>query len=179
MRGRATIGLYNSYDPRKLHEAHRRALARAGPIAHAYDFNVATFGFPYGKEMRTPADIVEWISGSTSIGEDGKYLVDLAQKGRFQAFDFPKGGFPPQLGLSVLTTCRPLPNKRMNLREACEMLGDGQSILLVFGLGPRGVPDEVFEMCERNMDITDKGVSLETCTALGAVPAAIWARLRH
>ena len=35
--GRATIALYNSYDPTKFREAHRRALARAGPLALAFD----------------------------------------------------------------------------------------------------------------------------------------------
>src|SRR5882762_8049469 len=89
-RGRMTIGLYNSYDPVRFAEAHRRALARAGPIAMAFDANLATFGFPYDKDLRTPLEIVRWVSGTTSIGEGGKYLVELAEAGRFQTFDFPK-----------------------------------------------------------------------------------------
>src|SRR2546422_9273757 len=93
--GRMTIGLYNSYDPVKFHEAHRRALARAGPVALAFDANLATFGFPYDKDLRTPLEIVRWISGTTSIGESGKYLVELAEAGRVQNFDFPKKGVPP------------------------------------------------------------------------------------
>jgi len=56
--GRMTIGLYNSYDRVKFHEAHRRALARAGPVALAFDANLATFGFPYEKDLGTPLQIV-------------------------------------------------------------------------------------------------------------------------
>jgi len=111
-RGRMWIGLYNSYDPVRFHEAHRRALARAGPIAVAYDANLCTFGFPYGlKDVSTPLEIVEWVAGTTSIGESGAYLVDLAKEGRFHVFDFPKKGFPPQLGTIVVTTNHPLQKK--------------------------------------------------------------------
>src|SRR5437899_3035495 len=77
-RGRMTIGLYNSYDPIKFAEAHRRAIARAAPVAIAFDANVATFGFPFDKDLRTPLQVAAWISGTTSIGEEGRYLRDLA-----------------------------------------------------------------------------------------------------
>src|SRR6059036_1755096 len=63
-RGRMTIGLYNSYDPARFAEAHRRAIARAAPIALAFDANLATFGFPFEKDLRTPVDIAAWISGT-------------------------------------------------------------------------------------------------------------------
>lgn len=71
MPGRMTLGLFNSYDKTKIREAHRRALARAGPVPLAFDCNLATFGFPFDGEMRTPAEIVEWISETTSIGDGG------------------------------------------------------------------------------------------------------------
>ncbi|MEW5937255.1 MAG: DUF531 family protein [Candidatus Thermoplasmatota archaeon] len=62
MLGRAIFGLHNPYDPRRMHEAHRRALA--------YDLNLATFGFPCGREM-IPPYIMRWICDPTTIGEDG------------------------------------------------------------------------------------------------------------
>src|SRR5207244_12536052 len=43
-RGRITLGLYNSYDPVRLAEAHRRALARPGPVARGVDADRATCG---------------------------------------------------------------------------------------------------------------------------------------
>lgn len=93
MAGRLTIGLYNSYDPRRFSEAHRRALIRAAPLALAYDANLATFGFPFADlaahggrtsenrsrgaddkrgqgepvELRTPVEIAEYLAATTSV----------------------------------------------------------------------------------------------------------------
>jgi len=176
--GRMTIGLYNSYDPVKFAEAHRRALARAGPVALAFDANLATFGFPYGKDLRTPLEVVRWVSGTTSIGEGGKYLVELAEAGRFQMFDFPRKGFPPQLGEIVVTTNRPDPPRRASATLLAGLLRHGTSICLVFGLGPRGLDDrDVYPLGRYHFDLTGRGLSLETATALGAAPALIWGAL--
>ena len=176
MPGRATIGLYNSYDPVRFHESHRRALARAGPLALAFDCNLATFGFPYEKELCTPVEIANWVSTTTSIGESGAYLMELANNGRFSAFDFPKKGFPPQLGEVVVTTRKPSSERKTSLSEVRSVLKSGRSVLLVFGLGPRGLPKEVFEIGQKHLDVTAKGLSLETCTALGAVVGALLAK---
>ena len=174
-----TIGLYNSYDPIKFHEAHRRALARAGPVSLAFDANLATFGFPYQKDLDTPLDVVEWVAGTTSIGEGGKYLRELAASGRFQCFDFPTKGFPPQLGEVVVTTNRPDPKKATTAPKLAALLRHGTSILLVFGLGPRGLDDrEIYPLGRHHFDLTGRGLSLETATALGAAPALISAYVR-
>src|SRR5512136_2597151 len=125
--GRMTVGLFNSYDPVKFHEAHRRALARAGPIALAFDANLATFGFPYAEGLDAPLEIVDWVAGTTSIGEDGKYLKELAAAGRFQCFGFPKKGFPPQLGEVVVTTNRPDPKKATTAQGLAALLKHGTS----------------------------------------------------
>ena len=169
-----TIGLYNSYDPVKFAEAHRRALARAGPIALAFDANLATFGFPYEKDLRTPLEIVRWVSGTTSIGEGGKYLVELAEAGRFQTFDFPRKGFPPQLGDIVVTTNRPDQSRAAGPKLLAGLLKRGRSLCLVFGLGPRGLDP----LGRYHFDLTGRGLSLETATAIGAAPAMIWAMLQ-
>jgi hypothetical protein len=169
MPGRVTIGLFNSYDPVRFREAHRRALARAGPLALAFDCNLATFGFPYDKELSTPAEIAAWVSTTTSIGEEGGYLVQLSEKGRFSAFDFPKKGFPPQLGEAIVTTRKPAKDRSVAPEEVRSMLRSGRSVLLVFGLGPHGLPKEVFGLSKKHLDITTRCMSLETCTALGVV----------
>ena len=176
MSGRVTIGLYNSYDPVRFHESHRRALARAGPLALAFDCNLATFGFPFDAELSTPSEIAQWLSSTTSIGEGGKYLIELAEKGRFSRFEFPKKGFPPQLGLPVVTTRRPSEGKRVTPSELRETVARGQSALLIFGLGPRGLPKEVFQIAKAHLDVTGKGLSLETCTALGTVVGVLMGR---
>jgi hypothetical protein len=98
-----TLGLYNSLDPVRFSEAHRRALARAGPVAWAFDCNLAVFGFPFDREMRTPLELATWLVGTTSIGQGGDYIVKLAEAGRFHFFDFPKKGFPPQFGKTAVS----------------------------------------------------------------------------
>ena len=175
-----TLGLYNSYDPVKFHEAHRRALARAGPVALAFEANLATFGFPYAKGLDTPLEIVEWVAATTSIGEGGRYLKELAASGRFACFDFPRKGFPPQLGEVIVTTNRPDPKKAMSAKALAGLLKHGTSILLVFGLGPRGLDDRaVYPLGRYHFDLTGRGLSLETATALGAAPALVAAYLRE
>jgi len=174
-----TIGLYNSYDPVKFAEAHRRAIARAAPVALAFDANVATFGFPYDSELRTPQEIAAWVSGTTSIGEEGRYLRDLADGGRFLTFDFPRRGFPPQLGEVVITTNRPEPKRRTDARSLADLLRRGTSIVLVFGLGPHGLDDrDVLPLGRYHFDLTDRGIVLETATAIGAAPAIIATHLK-
>lgn len=211
MPGRLTIGLYNSYDPRRFTEAHRKALARAAPLALAYGANLVAIGFPWeaagglktgrsGKEaedldLSTPRGLARLVADSTSIGEGGKYLVELAEKGRFQTFDFPERGFPPQLGEIVLTTEHAACPKDTSARAVARALLDGRSQMLVFGLGPHGVPKDVHGMAAWELDITatdaaahEHGAagtrrdapghySLETCTAMGAVVGAVAAHV--
>jgi hypothetical protein len=177
-RGRMTIGLYNSYDPVRFAEAHRRALARAAPVALAFDANVATFGFPFDRGLRTPQQRAAWVSGTTTIGEEGKYLRDLAETGRLLTFEFPKRGFPPQLGEVVITTGHPHPTKAVDAGFLAGLLRRGTSFVLVFGLGPHGLDDRDVEGFGRyHFDLTGRGLILETATAIGAAPALIAARL--
>ncbi|MBN1539508.1 MAG: DUF531 family protein [Candidatus Thermoplasmatota archaeon] len=177
MTGRLTVGLYNSLDRTRFAEAHRRALARAAPVAAAFDCNLAVFGFPFDPDLRTPRDISEWLVTTTSIGQGGDWIVKLAEEGRFSNFPLPKGGFPPQLGRVVIATRRPDSKISISPREVALMLKDGRSALLVLGLGPRGLPGEVMSMGEHHMDLTGRGVSLETCTAIGAAVARIMTHL--
>jgi len=173
-----TLGLYNSLDPVKFSEAHRRDLARAAPIAAAFDLNLCVFGFPFSDDLRTPQDTARWLVTTTSIGQGGDWLVKLAESGRFQSFPLPKGGFPPQLGSVVMTTRRPDPKRAIGPERVAKMLKDGRSVLLVMGLGPRGLPERIREMGEFHMDVTGRGISLETCTAMGALAARIMTLLQ-
>ena len=210
MPGRLTIGLYNSYDPRRFSEAHRRALVRAAPLALAYGANLAAFGFPFDDlaahggrtaenrsrggedkrgqgsevELRTPADIAEYIASTTSVAGakgaaegDVSYFVKLAREGRFHVFELPKKGFPPQLGTLVLTTERAQCPKDTSARAVARELVDGKSQLLLFGLGPQGTPAEVRDVATWELDITGASIGLETATAMGAVVAAIAAHV--
>lgn len=175
MAGRVTIALYNSYDPVKFREAHRRALARSGALAMAFGFNLVTFGFPFPEGMNTPKELAEWVASTTSIGQNGGYFSELAEKGRFQSFQYPNKGFPPQLGEPILTTSKTDKKKAITLKQLADDVAKGKSVMLLFGLGPHGVPKDAAAIPKYNLDITDGGFSLETCTALGAVAGALHA----
>lgn len=187
-RGRLTIGLYNSYDPTRFAEAHRRALARAGAVAWAFDANLATFGFPFQDlakrvdeelDVARPERIARWVAESTTIGSEGKHYVALAEKGRFHVEDLPKKGFPPQYGTTVLATSRVPDEENTPTEVLVEQLQSGRPLLLVIGLGPHGTPKRIEKHARHRWDLTGKGVSLETCTAIGAAPAILFAHLQH
>ena len=114
-----------------------------------------------------------WLSTTTSIGKGGELLIELAEKGRFQTFDLPKKGLPPQLGTVVATTSKPEDARRVDPAWAARELAAGRSLCMLFGLGPKGLPRGTIDFCRHHLDVTRRGVALETCTALGAVPAAI------
>ena len=176
-RGRITIGLYNSYTNAKFLESHRRVIARAGGAAMAFNMNLALFGFPFPEDITQPVELAKWIATTTSIGSHGDYFVDLAEMGRFNSFPYPAKGFPPQLGEPILTTSKPDEKRSITLRQLSDMVERGQSILLVFGIGPHGVPKNVASIPKYNIDITDGKYSLETCIAIGSVSGALHAML--
>ena len=175
--GRITIGLYNSLNPKQFQEPHRRAVARAGGLAMSFNMNLALIGFPFPEDLKTPVELANFIAGTTSIGHHGEYFVQLAEQGRFHTFPYPSKGFPPQLGEAILTTSRPDPKKSISVRQLADMVQRGQSVLLVFGLGPHGVPKDAAAIPKYNVDVTGGGYSLETCTAVGSVTGALHALL--
>jgi hypothetical protein len=178
-RGRITIGLYNSYDSKKFREPHRRVIARTGGIAMAFDMNLALFGFPVPEDQKTPVEIAEWIAGTTSIGGNGEYFVELAEKGRFSTFPYPSKGFPPQLGEPILTTCSKDESRSVDASWIADKVRNGSSVLLIFGIGPHGTPKDVMSLPNYVFDVTGGNYSLETCIAIGAVSGAINALLNQ
>jgi uncharacterized protein len=186
--GRLNLGLYNSYDPTRFTEAHRRALARAGAVASAFEANLVSFGFPF-KELAQregetfdpgkPLVVARWVADSTSIGSDGEHFVALAEQGRFHIEELPRRGFPPQYGSVTLATSRVAPEDNAKETELVAELAHGRPMLLVIGLGPHGFPRRLERHAKRQWDLTRKQVSLETCTAMGAAPAILHALLHQ
>jgi uncharacterized protein len=186
--GRWTLGLYNSYDPHHFHEAMRRAVSRSAPLCRGFDLNLATIGFPFHAfkdkkgnvvERATPVRLAELLADSTTIGEGGEYLVDLAKEGRFATIPFPERGFPPQYGTTVLATRTPDPKKAIDVREIAYRTVAGASFLFIVGLGPRGVPKSIHEEAEHHLELTGGRFSLETATAMGALVGRLWECLDH
>lgn len=182
--GRLTLGLYNSYDRTRFAEAHRRALARIGTVAAAFDCNLVTFGFPYehlearqGIDLDDPRAVAGHIADSTTIGEGGKHFVALAEAHRFHIESLPVKGFPPQYGRPVLATSRVPKTQTATGRGLAQRLATGEPLLLVIGLGPHGFPKALEKVVPDRWDLTGRGISLETCTALSAAPAILTAHL--
>lgn len=187
MRGRLTLGLYNCYDPKQWHDIMRVTLARVGPVALAFDADVVTFGFPFlqargraalrTQALRTHHEIADFIATSTSIGEGGDDFRKLVELGRFDAYPFEEP--PGKLGRLVATTPQPDAPKATTPLDVAARMRQGEAHLLLFGLGPRGLPADVLAASLSHLEITGKGISMETATALGALPAMIHAHLMH
>ncbi|MEM3492918.1 MAG: DUF531 family protein [Thermoplasmata archaeon] len=175
VQGRLTIGLYNSYGNR-FHEVHRRAVTRALALCTGFDCNLALFGFPLPPETKTPKEISEFLADKTTISTKDA-LMKLASEGRFALFPFPEKGFPPQLGMVVVTTQNPDEKKAVSAAFIANALLNGKSVCLVFGLGHRGL-GRVEEIAEYHFEVTGRNVGLETCTALGAVVGVVSATLK-
>lgn len=165
-----TLGIVNTYDKIKIHEAHYRSIARAAPVAYAFSFNLALFDYPF---RMSAEELVNFVMDKTTIGGSGKYLEKLYHSGRFFVFDLPEKGFQPQFGTPVVTTSHPMKEKQIYPIDLAESIIRKKSFLFLIGLGPKGLPNELFNKASYHIDITSKGISLETCTAIGAVPAMI------
>lgn len=185
--GRITLGLYNCYDPKQWHEIMRITLARVGPVALAFDCDVATFGFPFEQArargakttqmLQTPTQVAEFVAAGTSIGEGGEAFQQLAATRRFSIHPFG----PPvsRLGRLVATTPAPVAAKSTTPLQVARELSAGHAQLLMYGLGPRGLPGEVLDAAAQHLEFTGKGIALETATALGVLPALLHAHLQH
>ncbi len=165
-----TLGIVNTYDKIKVHEAHYRSIARAAPVAFAFGFNLALFDYPFKMGAE---ELVNFVKDKTTIGGSGKYLEELFKSGRFFVFDLPEKGFQPQFGSAIVTTSHPSEEKHIHPDALSELVNKKKSFLFLIGLGHKGLPRDLFDMAQYHFDVTSKGVSLETCTAIGAVPAVI------
>ena len=112
-----TLGIVNTYDKIKIHEAHYRSIARAAPIAYAFGFNLALFDYPFRMNAE---ELVDFVKDKTTIGESGKYLAKLFTSGRFYVFSLPEKGFQPQFGSPVVTTSHPDKKKEIHLKALSE-----------------------------------------------------------
>lgn len=165
----------------------RITLARAGPVALAFGCGLATFGFPFEQArargaksttpLRHPEDVAGFVAEGTSIGEGGEAFAELVKAGRVSLHPF--GPPPAKLGRVVATTPAPSPGKATTPLDVARSVAGGEPHLLLFGLGPRGLPADVLAAAPAHLEITGKGIALETATALGALPAMLHAHLAH
>lgn len=170
-----TLGIVNTYDKIKVLDAHYRAIARAAPICHAFGFSLALFDFPF---KMTPDELVDYVADKTTIGESGKYLRMLHEKRKLFVFELPKKGFQSQFGEVVVTSSKPEEKRAITPEALADEILHNRSFLLLVGLGHKGLPKNLFEIAPLHLDITGSGVSLETCTAIGCIPAYLMGLVR-
>jgi hypothetical protein len=72
---------------------------------------------------------------------------------------------PAHFGEVVATTSKPDPKKALYP----DMLSELKSATFLIGLGRRGLPQEMLKSSKYHLDVTQRGVSLETCSAIGAI----------
>jgi hypothetical protein len=151
----------NTYNKLILHEIHLRTIARAAPLCYAYDLHLALMDFKFWEEER---ELVRAIRDCTTIGERGEYLERLMEKGKLHLIE----DIPAHFGEVIVTTSKPDDKKRIGISELFE-LAKKRSLTFLIGLGRKGLPREFFESYKYHFDITEKNISLETCSAIGSI----------
>ncbi len=160
------ICLVNTYDKLKLHEIHLRTIARAAPICCAYGFHLALLDFPFWKSEE---EIVNEVVEYTTIGEDGKFARKLLEERKIHLIE----KIPAHFGEVIATTSKP-EKRALGEDELRKLLKEG-SVTFLIGLGRRGLPREMIKKSKYQLDVTWKGISLETCSAIGVISAtAYW-----
>ncbi len=156
--------LVNTYDKLKLHEIHLRSIARAIPLCYAYDFHLALYEFPFWRNVR---EVVEDVVNYTTIG-DPSYAYTLLEGNRIHLID----SFPAHFGDLIATTPNPDRKKALSFEEMVRVISERSTTFLI-GLGRRGLPKDLMERARYHFEATGRGVSLETCTAMGVVATTI------
>jgi hypothetical protein len=166
---RHVLALYDTYEG-GLKEVHLRAIARAAPLCHAFDLDLALMGFP-ASNVRALAG---QAAAETNIGDGGRYLDQLVAAGRVQLVSCTTRDPPSDwsaVGLPVATTSEPDPAKLVDLEgalAAARSSGSGR-VCLVMGLGKRGLPPSLLKSVRHHLELTGKRVSMETATAMGVM----------
>jgi len=158
--------LVNTYDKLKLHEIHLRSIARAVPLCYAYGMHLALMDFNFWKNEE---EMVKQVVDYTTIGEHGKYALKLLEENKIHLID----SIPAHFGEVIATTSKPDEKKRITFNQMRELIKRKSATFLI-GLGRRGLPKDIMKKAKYHFDATEKGISLETCTAMGVIATLIW-----
>ena len=160
--------LINTKKSDDLSEFQRRWIARVAPICKAYDLHLTLFNF---KIDDSPINFAKKIAPSTSIGEGGKRLVELAQKGKVQITDL---SLPQNLGIIVICTSKPEQNKEKSIDYISKLLNN-EKIALIFGCDEHQnqITKKIRADSKYHLDITGKGIKLTLDSEIGAVTSIL------
>ncbi|MEK6974806.1 MAG: DUF531 family protein [Candidatus Thermoplasmatota archaeon] len=160
---RHILALVDAYEG-ALGDVHFRALARAAPLCWAFGLDLALVGFP----VTEVGPVVAKAGRATGIGEGGAYLERLAAGGRVHLMPATPSASP---GFLVATTPKPDPAKAADFALAgrkAKAWGNPRLVVLI-GLGPKGLPGEWMRAAAVHLELTGDNVSLETATAMGII----------
>ncbi|MBU7033190.1 MAG: DUF531 family protein [Theionarchaea archaeon] len=158
--------LYNSYDKLNLHDIHTRSVARATPVCYALDFTLVLLDFPH--------PMYDHVVASTTIGKEGSYLRKLKDMNHYMEL---KGKLP--LATLVVTTSSPDETKEISCQGLVDLSTRGKRLAFIIGLGRRGIPKSLRSKAHYHWDATGRGISLETCTAIGYIASRFTTALEY
>jgi hypothetical protein len=150
------LGLFNTYE-KKLNTAHIRSIARAAPLCWAYNLDLGLFNFP----LKNTKALIDRVKQDTSIGENGRYLINLLKTNRVFIQSIIKGD---ESDIIIITTPHPEPDKSLKINEILKIPGKKYFLL---GVGKKGIPKSVLEKSNYHLEFTHKEIPLETSTAMG------------
>ena len=145
-------------------DSHRRLIAKIAPVCFAYNFHLILVNF---KIDDSPLNFAKEIAPSTSIGESGERLVELAKKGMIQITNLPIAG---KIGETVICTSRPDKSKVTNIEKIAEM-SKNEKLALVFGCDENRNKNvrKLLDFTKYHLDISNKGIKLEIDSEIGAI----------
>jgi hypothetical protein len=141
-----------------LGDPHLRAIARAAPLCEAFGLDLGLLNFPV-----QPGDLEKAVR-DTRIGDAGRHLQSLLAEGRVHVLKWPVTD-----GFVVATTPNPEPKKAVDFAGAAQAarFAGAPRLVVVMGLGPKGLPGTILRDAPAHLELTGRGVSMETATAMG------------
>lgn len=136
---------------------HLRAVARAAPLCMAFNLDLVLMGFP----TTSAAELVDLVDAESNVGEDGAYARQLLEADRLHVMPLQNGLPVAWPGTPVATTPHPEAGKGTELESV-----EGPVCLLI-GQGKQGLPTKMLHATDHHHELTGKGISMETATAMG------------
>jgi hypothetical protein len=136
---------------------HLRAIARAAPLCMAFDLDLVLMGFP----IESAKELVSLVEAESNVGEGEGYTQQLLEQDRLHLAPLSHGVPKVWPGTPVATTPHPAPGKAVALTDITG------PICLLIGQGKQGLPKRMLNVVAHHHELTGRGISMETATAMG------------
>lgn len=172
------LALFNTYEG-SLNPIHVRTLARAAPLCAGFGLNLWLIDFP----ITELDNFVKKVTTDTRIGQSGKYVQFLYNGNRIHLYSSSqiKTKTISDDNLLIATTAHPAKDKSITMNEAFIKLENDskKKIILIMGLGKKGLPTSILQKLRYHLELTGVYVPLETCTAMGIIALKMHEELTH